>query len=94
MPSRAAPPAPSLPPVVSKADLQREENELSGRVLEDLQKQLELMLEVRLREVLAPVLSRAADTLIRDARKELTSTLRDAVARSVAQELARRRSGR
>ena len=47
--------------------------------------------EVRLREALAPVLTRAADTLIREARKELTTTLRDAVARAVAQELARRR---
>jgi hypothetical protein len=46
---------------------------------------------VRLREALAPVLARAADALIRDARKELTAALRDAVARSVAQELARRR---
>ena len=43
-------------------------------------------------EALAPVLARVADTLIRDARKELTATLRDAVARSVAQELARRRN--
>ena len=60
-------------------------------MLADLQRQLDLMLEVRLREALAPVLARAADTLIRDARKELTATLRDAVARSVAQELARRR---
>jgi hypothetical protein len=48
---------------------------------------------VRLREALAPVLARAADALIRDARKELTAALREAVARSVAQELARRRDG-
>jgi len=47
------------------------------------------MLEVRLREALAPVLARATDALIRDARKELTTALRDAVARSVAQELTR-----
>ena len=60
-------------------------------MLADLQRQLDLMLEVRLREALAPVLARAADALIRDARKELTAALRDAVARSVAQELARRR---
>ncbi len=66
------------------------EAQLSQRVLADLQRQLDLMLEVRLREALAPVLARAADALIRDARKELTTTLRDAVSRSVAQELARR----
>ena len=66
------------------------ESELTQRILADLQRQIDLMLEVRLREALAPVLSRAADALIRDARKELTVALRDAVARSVAQELARR----
>ena len=66
------------------------EVQLTQRVLADLQRQVELMLEVRLREALAPVLARAADALIRDARKELTTTLRDAVARSVAQALARR----
>jgi len=76
-------PAPVAPPV--------SEAELSRQVLADLQQQLDLMLEVRLREALAPALTRAADTLIRDARKELTATLRDAVARAVAQELARRR---
>ena len=49
------------------------------------------MLEVRLREALAPVLARVADALVRDARKELTTALRDVVARAVAEELARRR---
>ncbi|MGZ5133101.1 MAG: hypothetical protein ACXWCU_06555 [Caldimonas sp.] len=60
-------------------------------MLADLQRQIDLMLDVRLREALAPVLSRAADALVRDARKELTTTLRDAVARAVAQEMASRR---
>ena len=60
------------------------------RVLSDLQRQVDLVLEVRLRELLAPVLSRAADALIRDARKELTAAMRDAVSRAIAQELARR----
>ena len=35
------------------------------------------MLEVRLREALAPILARAADALVRDARKELTAALRE-----------------
>ena len=67
------------------------EAELNRQVLADLQRQLELMLEVRLREALAPILARATDALVRDARKELTAAMRDIVARSVAQELARRR---
>jgi hypothetical protein len=67
------------------------EEQLSQRVLADLQRQIDLMLEVRLRELLTPLLQRAADTLVRDARGELASTLREIVTRGVAQELARHR---
>ena len=81
--------APTAPPTVSPA-APINEAQLVQRVLVDLQRQIDLMLEVRLREALAPVLARATDALIRDARKELTSALHDAVARAVAQELARR----
>ena len=57
-----------------------------------LQRQVDLMLEYRLREVLTPLLARAADNVVRDARSQLASTLRDMVERAVADELARRRS--
>ena len=67
------------------------EDQLVQRLLTDLQRQIDLMLEVRMREVLAPVLTRATDALVRDARSELASTLRDVVARAVAQELSRHR---
>ena len=66
------------------------EVQLTQRVLADLQRQVELMLEVRLREALAPILARATDALVRDARKELTAAMRDIVARSIARELGRR----
>ncbi len=81
----SASPAPAAvePAAISEA-------ELTQRVLADVQKQIDMVLEVRLREALAPALARATDTLVRDARKELTSTLRDIVARSVAHELARK----
>jgi len=65
------------------------EAQLAQRVLADVQKQVDLMLEVRLREALAPILARAGDALVRDARKELTTALRDVVARAVAKELGR-----
>ena len=68
-----------------------DEARLIERILADLQRQVELMLEYRLREVLAPTLARASESLIRDARVELASTLRDVVARAVAQELLRHR---
>ena len=68
-----------------------DDNQLIERVLSDLQRQVELMLEYRLREVLTPALTRATEALMRDARVELASTLRDVVARAVAQELSRHR---
>ena len=66
------------------------EVQLTQRVLADLQRQVELMLEVRLREALAPILARASDALVRDAKKELTAAMRDIVSRSIARELGRR----
>ena len=69
-----------------------DQEQLTQRILADVQRQIDLVLEYRLREVLAPILTRATDALVRDARKELSSSLRDIVARSVAQELLRQRS--
>jgi hypothetical protein len=68
-----------------------DEAALTERILGDLQRQVELMLEYRLREVLAPALARATDTLVAEARVELASTLRLMVGRAVAQELLRHR---
>ncbi len=67
------------------------EEQLIERIWADLQRQVDLMLEYRLRETLAPILSRATDAVIRDTRQQLASTLRDVVARAVAQELSRHR---
>ena len=67
------------------------DEQMIQRVLADVQRQVDLMLEYRLRELLSPILTRAADSVIRDARNELASTLRDVVARAVAQELSRHR---
>jgi hypothetical protein len=67
------------------------DEQLIQRVLVDVQHQVDLMLEYRLREVLTAILARAADGVVRDARAELASTLRDVVARAVAQELSRHR---
>ncbi|TXC65978.1 hypothetical protein FSC37_08585 [Piscinibacter aquaticus] len=82
----AAAPAPASVPARTL-----DEDELVQRVLADVQRQVELMLEVKLREALAPVLTRATDALMREARNELASTLREVVARAVAQEMARHR---
>lgn len=78
------PPEPVPAPVAQAIN----EEQLRQRVLADIQKQVDLMLEVRLREALAPALARATDALVRDARKELASTLRDIVAKAVEREIA------
>lgn len=70
-----------------------EEAQLTQRVLNDLQRQVDQMLEYRIRETLAPVLQRAADAVVRDARLDLASTLRELVARAVAEEMSRHRAG-
>ncbi len=80
-PSSPAAPAGQLP----------DEEDLVQRVLADVQRQIDLMLEIKLREALVPALTRATDALMREARTELASTLRDVVSRAVAQEIARHR---
>ena len=86
----AARPVPASAPAAKSGAATPSEIQLTQRVLADLQRQVELMLEVRLREALAPILARATDALVRDARKELTAAMRDIVARSIARELGRR----
>lgn len=76
--------SPAAVPGVSEA-------QLAHRVLVDVQKQVDGMLEFRLREALAPVLARHTEAIVRDLRDELGRTLKDVVARSVAQELAKLR---
>jgi len=68
------------------------DDELRKLILADLQRQVDQMLEVRLREALTPALTRLTDALLRETRGELASTLRDMVAHAVAQELSRHRN--
>jgi hypothetical protein len=82
-------PAGTAPPPITSV---LTEEQLVARVLADIQRQVDLMLEYRLREILTPILTRATDAVIRETRAELASTLRDVVARAVTQELSRHRS--
>lgn len=84
-------PPPPPPPVAARAAAALTEEAVVQRVLADVQRQLDLVFEYRLREMLAPALARIADSLIRDTRNELATTLRDIVTRAVAQELQRHR---
>jgi hypothetical protein len=67
------------------------EAQLAQRVLTDVQKQIDGMLDFRLREALAPIMARHSDALVRDLREELKRTMHDVVTRSVAQEMAKLR---
>jgi hypothetical protein len=77
--------APPLPLSLPDADT------LTEHVLSDVQRQVDLVLEQRLRERLAPALARLTDALVREVRSELGTTLHDIVQRAVAIELARHR---
>lgn len=79
-----ASPQHGAPPTVSEA-------QLAHRVLSDVQRQIDGMLEYRLKEAMAPLLARHTEAIARDLRDELNRTLKDVVARSVAQELAKLR---
>lgn len=81
--SRSEADAPAAPPP--------EESRIVDAVMEGLQPRIDLMLEYRLREALTPLLARAAQAIVQEARAELANTLRDVVGRAVSQECARRR---
>jgi hypothetical protein len=68
------------------------EAQLSQRVLTDVQRQIDSMLEFRLRESMQPLLAQFTETLMQDLRDELSRTMRDVVTRAVAQEMAKIRN--
>jgi hypothetical protein len=87
-PVHAAAPPPVVTPVpVVAAGV--DEARVVQRVLADLDKQLDLMFEHRLRESLSPVLARMTDSLVREMRTQLAANLREMVARAVSLELDR-----
>lgn len=82
---------PQTPPAAKEAPPAVTEAQLAHRVLSDVQRQVDSMLEYRLKEAMAPLLARHTEAIARDLRDELNRTLKDVVARSVAQELAKLR---
>ncbi|HJV96414.1 MAG TPA: hypothetical protein VJ608_10280 [Albitalea sp.] len=67
------------------------ETQIAERVLTELLKQVDVMLEQQLRDALAPAIERMTETLVSEMRTELASALREMVARAVTQELSRHR---
>ncbi|MFM9914546.1 MAG: hypothetical protein ACKVOX_01965 [Rhizobacter sp.] len=68
-----------------------DESALAHRIVSDLQKQVDPMLEDRLRTALTPMLERLMQSLLQEARDELALTLRDVVAAAVSRELEQHR---
>jgi hypothetical protein len=84
---------PTLTEVVDMAQAaEPDPQRLVTDVLSELAPRIEMLLEARLREALAPALARAADVLIREARHTLNETLRELVEEAVARAIARRGS--
>lgn len=89
------PPPPSAPEgssaeaggVPSAADA-----EFIGRVMRELELQVDLLLESRMREILAPAIARATDELLRETRGDLAALLEDVLSRALVQESSRTRS--
>lgn len=77
------PSAPALPDIT--------EAQLALRVLNVVQKQIDGMIDFRLKEAMAPILARHSEALVRDLREELSKTMSDVVARAVAQEMSKLR---
>lgn len=85
VPAPVPAPIPATPAAAPPVD----EARVVQRVLADLDKQLDLMFEHRLRESLSPVLARMTDSLVREMRTQLAANLREMVARAVSLELDR-----
>ena len=83
-PELAALPAEPGLPAVSDA-------QVAQRVLGVVQRQIDGMIDFRLREAMAPILARHTEALVRDLREELGKTMGDVVARAVAQEMSKLR---
>ncbi|MGH8798163.1 MAG: hypothetical protein ACREXI_13970 [Caldimonas sp.] len=100
LPSEPAPSEPivAAPAAGPEAELQADaahllpsEEALTASILASLQRQIDAALEFQVRELLTPILNRATDAVVREAKSELARSLRDLVARSVAEEMRRQR---
>jgi hypothetical protein len=82
----------AVPGEPGQADLSPGMREISALVMAELQPRIDMLLESRLREALAPALARAADGLIRDSRDQLAGALQSLVDEAVTRVLEQRRN--
>ncbi len=81
--------APDLPPPGAELP---SHDDLVRQIMGDIQRQIDAMLEVRMKETLAPAITRFTDALARDTRAELGGVLKDVVTRAVTQALTKHRA--
>lgn len=96
VPARVVPPVaplqvPAAPALTEPVLPEINETQLAQRVLADVQRQIDGMLDFRLKEAIGPILAKHSEALVRDLREELSRTMRDVVARSVTQEISKLR---
>ncbi len=80
------PTADSAEPVSADASL------LAQSIAADLQAHIDRVLDARIHAALEPVLQQAISRVIEETRRELASTLRDGMARALAQQSSRHRN--
>ncbi len=85
---------PAAPSLTGSAQQPVNADLFAQQVMADIQRQVDAMLEVRLKEALAPIVTRMTDALARDARAELTKVMKEVVSRCVADEVRRTQSKR
>jgi hypothetical protein len=94
--SSATPSAPTrgdaqVAPETLMAEAMMQETRIVSKVIERLQPRIDVLFEHRLREALAPTVSRIYTALADEMRKELARKLREAVEQAVNEELGRHR---
>jgi hypothetical protein len=80
-------------PETLMAEALMQETRIVSKVIERLQPRIDVLFEHRLREALAPTVSRIYTALADEARKELAHRVREAVEQAVNEELGRHRGG-
>lgn len=69
-----------------------QEARIAEQVLVRLQPQIDVLFEHRLRDAMAPALTRLTTALADETRRQLAAVLREMVSRAVAEEVARHRT--
>jgi hypothetical protein len=69
------------------------QDELTSRILQAVQQQVDAVLEQRMKDALVPILANCAEAMMHALRQDLSATLHDVVAGAVATELRRHTRG-